>query len=301
MEMRSGTTRLMPDRFRKRKGPSGAGECLLICLCSFALLVIEAQSPAVQEARSVGELVKMPIHAAVRLVSAGFRGSRDFLRSQASLKRENEELHATILEQDVDLQRMAMLRAENEELRHLHSLNAQLGSENLTAQTLPGNPDPTRHRVTLSIGSSKGAFVGQPVVDSEGVVGQVERDYLITSDALLISDANHAMPVMFERTGQRAIAYGTGRSDHRLLLQYMPAHSDVTPGDIVVSSGVAGVFPAGLRVGVLEDVRNATGQAFLEAFVRPAANLDGVNLVLLLRNASLQPDEEAPGDAPAES
>ncbi len=298
--MRSRTATLTPDRFRRRKGPSGAGECLLICLSCFGLLVIEAQFPAVQQARGLGELVKVPIHAVVRLASESFRGAQDYLRSQTSLQSENEELRTTLLEQNVDLQQMALLKAVNEELRNLLSLDAQLGSNNLTAQTLPGNPDPSRHRVTLSIGSRKGAFVGQPVVDSLGVVGQIERDYLITSDALLISDANHAIPVMFERTGIRAIAEGTGRSDHRLLLPFMPAHADVVSGDLVVTSGTGGLFPAGLRVGVVEDVRNSSGQAFLEAFVRPSANLEGVNLVLLLRSEALNAQEDSLDDEAGE-
>ena len=251
---------------------------------SFGLLIVEANFPAVQKVRGIGELVNVPVQAAVRLFSRGFREAQGYLRDQSSLMSENQELRTRLLRQDVDLQQMAALKSENEELRLLHILNAQLGSDNLTAETLPGNPDPSRHRVTLNKGSRQGAFIGQPVVDSGGVVGQVTRDYLVTSEALLISDANHALPVMFERTGLQAIALGTGRRDHRLLLPFVPAHADVIQGDTVVSSGTGGLFPAGLRVGVVEDVRNSSGDAFLEAFVSPAANLERPRQVLLLRS-----------------
>lgn len=302
------TATLTPDRFRRRKGPSRAGECLLICLLSFGLLIIEANFPAVQKVRGIGELVNVPVQATVRIFSGGFRGAQGYLRDQSSFMRENQELRARLLRQDVDLQQMASLKSENEELRSLHTLNAQLGSDNLTAETLPGNPDPSRHRVTLNRGSRQGAFVGQPVVDSGGVVGQVTRDYLVTSEALLISDANHALPVIFERTGLQAIALGTGRRDHRLLLPFVPAHADVILGDTVVSSGTGGLFPAGLRVGVVEDVRNPSGQAFLEAFVSPSANLESPRQVLLLRSEPVTPvgksapmDEESPGAAAAGS
>ena len=291
--MRSGIATLTPDRFRKRKGPSGAGECLLICLCCFGLLVIEAKFPAVQKVRGVGELVKVPINAVVRVASDGVRGAGDFARSQTTLMRENEELRTSLLRQNVDLQQMDLLKAENEELRTLLALDALLGSNNLAAETLPGNPDPARHRVTLSIGSRQGAYIGQPVVDSHGVVGQVARDYLITSEALLISDANHSMPVMIERTGLQAIADGTGRRDHWLLLSYMPVHADIVEGDIVVSSGAGGRFPAGLRVGVVEEVHNSSGQAFIEAFVSPSSNLEGVRRVLLLHSLGAKANEEA--------
>lgn len=259
---------------------------------SFGLLVVEANFPAVQKVRGIGELVNVPVQAAVRLFSGGFRGVQSYFRDQSSLMRENQELRTRLLRQDVDLQQMAALKSENEELRTLHTLSAQLGSDNLTAETLPGHPDPSRHRVTLNKGSRQGAFIGQPVVDSGGVVGQVTRDYLVTSEALLISDANHALPVMFERTGLQAIALGTGRRDHRLLLPFVPAHADVIQGDTVVSSGTGGLFPAGLRVGVVEDVRNSSGDAFLEAFVSPAANLESPRQVLLLRS------EPPPGGEP---
>ena len=282
--MNRGTATLTADRFRKRKGPSRAGECLLICLLSFGLLVVEANFPAVQKVRGIGELVIVPVQATVRLFSDGFRGVQGYFRDQSSLMREIQELRTRLLRQDVDLQQMAALKSENEELRSLHTLNAQLGSDNLTAETLPGILDPSRHRVTLNRGSRQGAYIGQPIVDSGGVVGQVTRDYLVTSEALLISDANHALPVMFERTGLLAIALGTGRRDHRLLLPFVPAHADVIQGDTVVSSGTGGLFPAGLRVGVVEDVRNSSGEAFLEAFVSPSANLESPRQVLLLRS-----------------
>lgn len=291
---------LTADRFRRRKGPSRAGECLLICLLSFGLLIIEANFPAVQQVRGIGELILVPVQASVRLVSGGFRGVQGYFRDQSSLMRENQELRARLLRQDVDLQQMTALKSENEALRTLHTLNAQLGSDNLTAETLPGNPDPSRHRVTLNKGSRQGAYIGQPVVDSGGVVGQVTRDYLVTSEALLISDANHALPVMFERTGLQAIALGTGRRDHRLLLPFVPAHADVIQGDTVVSSGSGGLFPAGLRVGVVEDVRNSLGEAFLEAFVSPSANLESPRQVLLLRSGPLRPGGE-PGPINGES
>lgn len=264
-------------------------------------MVAEANFPAVQKVRAVGEWVNLPIQAAVRFFSGGFREAQGYLRDQSSLMRENRELRTRLLRQDVDRQQMAALKAENAELRSLHRLNAQFGSDNLTAETLPGNRDPSRHRVTLNIGSRQGAYVGQPVVDSGGVVGQVMRDYLLTSEALLISDANHALPVIFERTGLPAIALGTGRSDHRLLLPFVPAHADVIQGDTVVSSGIGGLFPAGLRVGVVDDVRSSSGEAFLEALVAPSANLESPRQVLLLRSERLAPGgelEPVNGEAP---
>lgn len=301
------TATLTTDRFRRRKGPARAGECLLICLLSFGLLVVEANVPAVQKVRGIGQLMLVPVQATVRLFSGGFRGVQGYIRDQSSLMRENRELRTQLLRQDVDLQQMASLKSENDVLRSLHALNAQLGSDNLTAETLPGNPDPSRHRVTLNKGSRQGAYIGQPVVGSNGVVGQVTRDYLVTSEALLISDASHALPVMFERTGLLAIALGTGRRDHRLLLPFVPSHADVIQGDTVVSSGAGGLFPAGLRVGVVEEVRNSLGEAFLEAFVSPSANLESPRQLLLLRSdarppgGETVPSEELPGAAAAGS
>ncbi len=293
--MRNWNATLAPNPSRRRKGPILAGDCLIICLACFALLIVESRVPAVQNLRGAGELLKIPVQAAVRLGAGGFSATQGYFRNQAQLLRENEALRTRLLNQDVEMQQMALLRAENEDLRALLALDAMHGSSNLAARALPRNPDLSRHRVTLSIGSRQGAFIGQPVVDSAGVVGQIARDYLVTSEALLISDANHAIPVMFERTGFEAIAFGTGQRDHRLLLPYMPTHADVAEGDVLVSSGSGGRFPAGLRVGVVEGVRNASGQAFVEAFVRPAANLQGVRQVLLLRSEAVVTGSTAAG------
>ena len=239
-----------------------------------------------QQARAVGELFKVPVQAAVRVAVAGVNATSGYFRDQASLLDENRRLRTLLLSQQVEMQQMALVKVENQNLRSLLALDAVHGSASLSAEALPRNPDRSRHRVTLSIGSSQGAYIGQPVVASGGVVGQIARDYLLTSEALLISDANHAIPVVFERTGQQAIAFGTGRRDHGLLLPYVPSHADVVEGDTVVSSGSGGRFPAGLRVGVVESVRITSGQAFMEAVVRPSANLEGVRQVLLLRSAA---------------
>ena len=295
------TATLTRDRSRRRKGPILAGECLLICLSCFALLIVESQVPAVQKVRSAGELLRVPVQAAVRVTVGSFVATQGYFRDQIQLLRENEELRTRLLNQDVEMQQMTLLKAENEDLRALLVLDAMHGSSNLAAQALPRNPDLSRHRVTLSIGSRQGAFVGQPVVDSAGVVGQIARDYLVTSEALLISDANHALPVMFERTGLEAIAFGTGQRDHQLLLPYIPTHADIAEGDMLVSSGSGGRFPAGLHVGVVEGVRNASGQAFLEAVVRPAANLQGVRQVLLLRSEAVADGSEEADLADGES
>lgn len=299
--MRNWNATLAPNHSRRRKGPIRAGECLLICLACFALLIVESRVAAVQNLRGIGELLKVPVQAVVRVAVESIAATQGYFLDQARLLRENEDLRARLLNQDVEMQQMALLRAENEDLRALLALDAMHGSSNLAARALPRNPDLSRHRVTLSIGSRQGAFVGQPVVDSAGVVGQIARDYLVTSEALLISDTDHAIPVMFERTGLEAIAFGTGQRDHRLLLPYMPTHADVAEGDVLVSSGSGGRFPAGLRVGVVEGVRNASGQAFLEAFVRPAANLQGVRQVLLLRSEAAGTGNAVTGPAGGES
>ena len=295
------TATLTRDRSRRRKGPILAGECLLICLSCFALLIVESQVPAVQKVRSVGEFLRVPVQAAVRVTVGSFVATQGYFRDQMQLLRENEDLRTRLLNQDVEMQQMTLLKAENEDLRALLALDAMHGSSNLAARALPRNPDLSRHRVTLSIGSRQGAFIGQPVVDSAGVVGQIARDYLVTSEALLISDANHALPVMFERTGLEAIAFGTGQRDHQLLLPYIPTHADIAEGDMLVSSGSGGRFPAGLHVGVVEGVRNASGQAFLEAVVRPAANLQGVRQVLLLRSEAVADASEEADLADGES
>jgi rod shape-determining protein MreC len=133
--------------------------------------------------------------------------------------------------------------------------------------------DAFRERVMVDKGAGDGVFVGQAVVDSGGVFGQVARVGQLTSEVILISDAAHAIPVQINRNGLRTVAVGTGEVG-RLKLPYLPTSADVVNGDLLVTSGLGGGFPAGYPVGTISEVRRDPAQSLADVTVKPAAALD---------------------------
>ena len=159
--------------------------------------------------------------------------------------------------------------------------------------------NPWSHRVLINRGSRDGLATGQPVIDTRGVMGQIDEVGLNIAQIILISDPDHALPVRVQRTGLRTVAYGSGRIN-RLRLTDLPMNVDLVPGDTLVTSGLGGAFPAGLPVAEVESVSRPTGEAFARAAVRPLARLDRARHVLVVETlapASRLPAEDAAAPA----
>src|SRR5690606_29587832 len=194
-----------------------------------------------------------------------------------------------------------------EENNHLRQLLGAAGSGGLDVQLAPIldiDLDPTRQRLVLRAGSRAGISQGQTVIDAGGVVGQVIQTAPATAVVLLLTDVDHAVPVMGARTGVRLVAFGQGRAD-ALRLPNVPLSSDVRVGDELVTSGLGGRFPAGFPVGTITALEPDDSRALLVGSVDPAAHLDRGRDVLLLREvapaAAAPPADVAagPADAPA--
>ena len=163
----------------------------------------------------------------------------------------------------------------------------------LVAEILAVDLDPYRQRFSINRGLGDGVYVGQALLDANGVVGQIVGVEAFTSEAVLISDADHAVPVSVNRNGLRTIAVGTGDSG-RLSLPYLTNSADIGPGDLLVSSGLGGVFPSGYPVGRVLEVHRRPGQSFAEVIAEPAAELDRDREVLLVWTAEDIEQNEAP-------
>ncbi len=146
------------------------------------------------------------------------------------------------------------------------------------------------YRSLLSLGRD-GVHVGQALIDAGGIVGQVTRDQHFSAEAMLVTDADHAVPVQIGRNQLRTIAVGTGDID-LLALPFLPRNADVKIGDLLISSGLGGTFPPGYPVATVVDVRSIPGQAFLEVDAKPSAALNSIREVLLI----WREDEETPED-----
>jgi rod shape-determining protein MreC len=267
---------------------------LLLAIVCVALMILDARDQHVERIRQALSVVVYPVRVLVDLPFRSWRSVSDSFAYRETLIAENETLRRERLETEFRLQRLAAIEAENVRLRELLDSTARLGSRALIAEILSVDLDPYRQRFDLNRGLVDGVYVGQALIDAQGVVGQVVRVGPLTAEAVLITDADHAVPVSVNRNGVRTIAVGTGDSG-RLRLPYLTNNADVAVGDLLVSSGLGGVFPAGYPVGKIIEVRLRPDQAFAEIIAEPSSALDRDREVLLVWDGA----EEAPRAAEA--
>jgi rod shape-determining protein MreC len=182
---------------------------------------------------------------------------------------------------------MAALEAENARLRALLDSTTKVDDSILIAEIVSVDMNPYRNMIVVNKGSDEGVYMGQAIIDADGIVGQITRDRYYTAEAMLVTDVDHALPVELARNGLRSIAVGTGELN-RLSLPFLPSNADVREGDLLVSSGLGGTFPPGYPVGVIRRVNSVTGQPFLEVDAEPAAALNRIREVLLVTPAGQQ-------------
>ena len=254
---------------------------LLISIVSASLMLLDHREEHLARIRQALSLVVYPIQVGVDLPFAGWRLASRALTDQSALLEENSQLRSERLAVDVRLQRLAALEAENDRLRAMLDSSARVSDRVLVVEILAVDLDPYRQRFTINRGLNDGVYIGQALLDADGVVGQIVRAGLMTSEVVLISDADHALPVAINRNGLRTIVVGTGDSS-RLRLPYLTNNADIEPGDLLMSSGLGGIFPSGYPVGRVLEVHRRPGQSFAEVIAEPAAQLDRDREVLLV-------------------
>lgn len=277
-----------------RSGFSAGARFLLLAIVCVALMLLDSREQHLVRVRQALTVVVYPVRVLVDLPFRTWHSVRDTFAARDALIAENQQFRRERLETEARLQRLAALEMENARLRELLDSTARVGSRALVAEILAVDLDPYRQRFDLNRGFVDGVFVGQALIDAQGVVGQVVRVGPFTSEAVLITDADHAVPVSVNRNGLRTIAVGTGDS-RRLRLPYLTNNAEIEVGDLLVSSGLGGVFPAGYPVGRVLEVRLRPDQSFAEVIAEPISALDRDREVLLVWNAT----DDAPAAAEA--
>lgn len=218
--------------------------------------------------------VDAPVHLAYKI--------QDYLVSQHRLVNENQALRQEQWLQNGRLQKLLALEAENARLRSLLNTAAKHQDEALTiAEILQVDSDPFHHRIILNKGKKDHVYVGQPIIDAQGIMGDITEVNELTSSAMLLTDASHAIPVENARNGVRGIVAGTGSID-ALELRYVPLTADIQVGDTLVTSGLGGRYPAGYPVGVIANISRDRGDSFALLHIKPAAHLERGRQVLLI-------------------
>ncbi len=261
---------------------AGVLRLLAYLVLAVVLMVLDHRGQWLQAVRSQAEVAVQPLWWLAGLPSRLGTGLREDAALRTQLARDNRVLRNALLISGARNARLQTAAAENQRLRGLLG-NAERGRLDVQlASILDIDLDPTRQRLVLDAGSGSGVRVGQAVIDAGGLMGQVIATTPATATVLLITDPDHAVPVVVARSGVRLVVYGSGRSD-LLYVSDVPLSADVRAGDMLLTSGLGARFPPGFAVGNLGILVPDDSRAFLQADVVPAAQLDRGRDVLLLR------------------
>ena len=234
-----------------------------------------------------------PIQWLVSLPGKAVSWASVSLSSQSSLIEQNRRLNDELLERKVRLQRMQTLEAENTQLRELLKARPRRDIPFMMSELVMLDNDPYRQQMILDRGEGDGAYIGQPVIDASGVAGKVIEMSRFSSRVLLINDIQQAVPIQVVRNGLRFIAQGTGDADGLQVL-YVPNNADVRPGDLLVTSGLGGEFPAGYPVATVTDVQSSATGAFAQVDARSSSHLSRSRHFLMLFARNLPEMSEPP-------
>ncbi len=244
-------------------------------------MTIDQRGDHLSRFRSILSVVVYPIQVAVSLPDRVGQIAMDSWLDYKGLMEENHRLKEEQLAHKTRLLKFSALEKENIRLRDLLDSSFKLGEQVLVVELLAVNLDPYKHAVLVDKGSRFGVFVGQPVLDANGVVGQVYRANPLNSEIVLISDPSHAIPVQVNRNGLRTIAVGVGKINE-LSLPFLPNNVDIQVGDLVVTSGLGGTFPRGYPVGLITEVNPQPEKPFSRITAKPSAHLDRSRELLLV-------------------
>lgn len=261
---------------------AGTLRLLTYLALAIALIVLDHRGGWLAQLRARSTIAVQPLWWLAGMPARVGDALSDSAVTRTRLAQENRVLRNALLVSGARVARLQTAAAENTRLRGLLGAAQRGGLDVQLAPILDIDLDPTRQRLVLDAGSRDGIAVGQSVIDAGGLVGQIIAVRPGTATVLLLTDPDHAVPVLVARSGVRLVAYGKGRSD-RLELANIPLSSDVRVGDVVITSGLGGRFPAGFPVGVVTALHPDDSHAFLLGDVAPAAQLDRGRDVLLLK------------------
>lgn len=263
------------------RGPPLGARFFFLTVFSIVIMVMDHRGGYLETTRYWLGIATNPFYSAVQAPFSFWSWLTGSFSDRAELRNENEKLAQELRVARVKLLRFDSLNEENRRLRAIRTASQGIAERTLIAEIMHVDVDPFRHRVRINKGSEDGVFKGQSVLDAFGIVGQVTQVDRWTSEIILISDNAHAIPVQVNRNGIRSIAVGVG-DIHRLNLPFLTIESDVKPDDLLVSSGLDGVFPAGYPVARILKVERNPAETFAVVEARPMAQLDRAREVLLL-------------------
>jgi len=270
----------------------------LVVILSVILIFIDVRTTQLSTVRNVISSALTPVQWLSDVPSGIAFGLEKFFTSRESIEEELELMKDRMLVLERKSQKLASVTAELNRLRELLNASRVLDEGVVVAELVGASPDPDNQYILINKGFQDGVYLGQAILDSEGLMGQVIEINEFSSRVLLISDSRHAVPVQVNRNGMRAIAYGVG-SLSSLELGNVPDTADILVGDLLVSSGLGGRFPQGYPVARVSSIEHDSGRSFAQVKITPEAKLNRSRLLLLVFKQSDQvptlaiPEEKA--------
>jgi rod shape-determining protein MreC len=279
-----------------KQGASARAKVVFFSFVAIALLIGDSHLRSLTLVRQVVGSALYPLQMAALAPRDAFNHVGDYFSAQSTVQAENARLNREKTINAQLLQQGQQLSAENAQLRKLLGASDRLPVKSLMSEILYDARDPFTRKIILDRGSQNGVAPGQPVIDDIGVVGQVTRVFPFTSEITLLTDKDQAISVQVVRNGLRSVAYGRGQSGV-LDLKFMAANADIKKDDVLVTSGIDDVFPAGLQVAKVVQVESKSSDAFAHIVCQPSAGIDRNKqlLILLVEPKAPRPDAEDSG------
>ena len=279
-----------------KQGPSANARLLFFSLFAIALLVVDSRFEVLGRLREGIATVLYPVQRTLLVPRDLLNLGAEYLADVNRLRAENAELRRLETANANALLQTEQLVAENQQLRQLLAMRERTAIRSTVAEVLYDARDAFSRKLVLDKGQQNGVIAGQPVIDASGIVGQVTRAYPLSSEVTLVTDRRSTIPVEIRRTGERSVAFG-GSPDGTIELRYLRTNADVREGDVLVTSGLDGLFPPGLPVGTVRAVETGSS-AFVRVLVEPAAHAERTKLLLILL-AEPQAQPALPPEEPA--
>jgi rod shape-determining protein MreC len=278
------------------RGPSQGFRFTLYATLSFVVMFLDQRHGWLEQARFVLQAAAYPIQLAVNSPASAWKWLQETFESRDALRAENARLRDQDRLLALRSMRYEALARENSELRGLREALPPVAERWLAAEIVD-TPNKFRQRALINRGAANGVFKGQALLDDRGVIGQTTHVGPFSAEVILITDPEHAIPVQIERTGLRTIAVGAGDTTS-LALPYLPGNADIKSGDILMTSGLGGVFPAGYPVARITEVHRDAVQPLALVRAIPFATIDTDTEVMLVWFRGDHPASPTPASTP---
>jgi rod shape-determining protein MreC len=282
-----GTLGSPPPAFFKQ-GPSAVSKLLFFSALSVLLMVADVRFGVTQPLRAAMSVVLYPVQWLALRPQALAEFGGNYFEARDTAQAAERELRQQLLAQAQHSGQVDQLTLENNQLRQLLALRDRLTTIGVAAEVLYDAADPYTRKLIIDRGLTHGIKVGAPVMDAQGILGQVTRVLPLVSEVTLVTDREHSIPVLNTRTGARGVAYGESGGAPLLELRFMATNADIEVGDMLSTSGVDGIYPAGVQVAKVTKVERRAETTFARILCEPVGRVQGARHVMVLEPLNTQ-------------